>query len=152
MVNPTWTVPESIARNELLPREMDNPGYLASRGFEVLRSTAAGLKPVDTDSVENWSPASFPYRLRQRPGKNNALGKVKFMMPNPYSVYLHDTPSRGLFKNTRRAYSHGCVRLGEPQALANYLLESEGWTTASVNALFDSQQRKSVNLKRKVQN
>ena len=152
VVNPTWTVPESIARNELLPREMDNPGYLASRGFEVLKSTAAGLKPVDADSVENWSPASFPYRLRQRPGNNNALGKVKFMMPNPYSVYLHDTPSRGLFKNTRRAYSHGCVRLGEPQALANYLLESEGWTTASVNALFDSQQRKSVKLKRKVQN
>ncbi|MCL5778853.1 L,D-transpeptidase family protein [Limibaculum sp. FT325] len=116
VINPTWFVPRSIAVNEFLPKLREDPGYLERRGY-VLK----GADPwaVDWESV---TPSTFPGTIRQVPGEENALGRVKFMFPNDYSIYLHDTPQRHLFARDLRAYSHGCVRVEKPQELAHLLL------------------------------
>jgi murein L,D-transpeptidase YcbB/YkuD len=108
--NPTWTVPPTIFREDILPELRRDPGYLAARHIEVI--DAAG-KRVDPQTVD-WSGRSFPYRLVQTPGADNALGRLKFMFPNEYSVYLHDTPSRDLFERSSRAFSSGCIRVENP--------------------------------------
>lgn len=107
IVNPSWFVPPSIIKKEFLPRLASDPSYAARRGFEVVQ-TRSGLS------------------VRQPPGERNALGHVKFIFPNRHSVYLHDTPSRGLFANDTRAFSHGCVRVDKPFALAEKLLSQSG--------------------------
>ncbi|MEZ5500491.1 MAG: L,D-transpeptidase family protein [Steroidobacteraceae bacterium] len=117
--NPFWDVPVSIATRELLPLERAHPGYLTRNGFEAVTvdgrtSPARGAALV---AVANGS-----MRLRQRPGAGNALGRIKFRMPNDYGVYLHDTPAKDLFDTACRAYSHGCLRLAEPSALAQFVL------------------------------
>ena len=118
VVNPYWNVPYSIASEEILPELQKNPLYLEENNMELLGSD---LPP----SLIDWmqvTRASFPGRLRQRAGDDNALGHVKFLFPNPYSVYMHDTPSRRLFARDRRAYSHGCIRLQDPVGFAHLLL------------------------------
>ncbi|MGF1552385.1 MAG: murein L,D-transpeptidase [Paracoccaceae bacterium] len=119
VVNPTWYVPMSIAREEILPRLREDPGYLERRNMRLV-----GADPwlVDWASV---TPANFPGRLQQRPGHSNALGRVKFMFPNDHAIYLHDTPQRHLFARDNRAYSHGCVRVENPAALAAHLLAAQ---------------------------
>jgi hypothetical protein len=91
--NPTWTVPPTILREDILPELRRDPGYLAARHIEVIDAAGGRVDPAAVD----WSARSFPHRLVQTPGADNALGRVKFMFPNEYSVYLHDTPSRGLY-------------------------------------------------------
>lgn len=146
VVNPTWTVPTSIANKELVPDERANPGQLQSRGFQVL---ARDGSPVNYDSIswETWNRKNFPYTLRQRPGKRNALGKVKFMFPNKHSIYLHDTAAKRLFAKQTRAFSHGCVRVGQPRELANHLLQQEGWKSKDIDRLFARTKTKRINLK-----
>ncbi|MEM6487661.1 MAG: L,D-transpeptidase family protein [Pseudomonadota bacterium] len=117
VVNPTWHVPMSIARKEILPQLRDNPNYLEERNMSLVGADAS---LVDWQLIE---PADFPGRIRQAPGPGNALGQVKFMFPNDYAIYLHDTPQRGLFRRDNRAYSHGCVRLEKPLELAYYLMQ-----------------------------
>ncbi|MEO0821577.1 MAG: L,D-transpeptidase family protein [Pseudomonadota bacterium] len=119
VVNPTWHVPMSIARNEILPQLRENPGYLEAKNMTLI-----GADPwmIDWETV---TPQSFPGRVRQAPGPGNALGRVKFMFPNDFAIYLHDTPSRRLFRRDRRAYSHGCVRVEKPLELAYALLEGQ---------------------------
>ncbi|WP_417719200.1 L,D-transpeptidase family protein [Salipiger sp.] len=118
VVNPSWYVPRSIVVNEYLPQLRRNPGAAGhleitdSRGRQVNRS----------NGFSQYSAASFPFAMRQPPGPRNALGLVKFMFPNQYNIYLHDTPSKSLFDQTRRTYSHGCIRLGDPQDFAYALL------------------------------
>ncbi|MFC7398603.1 L,D-transpeptidase family protein [Chelatococcus sp. GCM10030263] len=117
IVNPYWTVPPSIIRKEFLPAMAKDPGYAERRGYEVIRR---GKRII----------------IRQPPGDRNALGHIKFMFPNDYAVYLHDTPSRNLFKTERRAYSHGCVRVDNPFRLAELVLGADtGWTEAKVKKL-----------------
>jgi murein L,D-transpeptidase YcbB/YkuD len=117
IVNPYWTVPPSILRKEFLPAMAKDPGYAARRGYEVIRR---GKRII----------------IRQPPGDSNALGHIKFMFPNDFAVYLHDTPSRSLFKTERRAYSHGCVRVDNPFQLAELVLGKEqGWTEEKVKKL-----------------
>ncbi len=134
VLNPYWHVPSRIARQELLPRAVANPSYLAEQQMDIV---APGGQVVDPSGID-WTainPRDFPYRIRQRPGARNALGRVKFMFPNPYSVYLHDTPSRNLFARAERAFSHGCVRVENPLELATYLLREPGrerWTPERV--------------------
>lgn len=131
--NPTWTVPQSISRNEYLPKLKSDPGYL-SRNNMVLYSDGT---PVDPYSV-NWSAISgrFPYRIVQQPGERNALGRVKFMFPNEFSVYLHDTPSRNLFGRTGRAFSHGCIRVDDPLDFAQRLfMPDQGLTRAEIDGI-----------------
>jgi len=120
VVNPDWTVPLSIAGQDLLPKIRREPGYLEREGFQVLRRGEI----VDPATVEwgRYSRKFFPFVLRQKPGPANALGRLKFNLPNGYDVYLHDTPDRALFRRAARAVSSGCVRLGDPEALARFLM------------------------------
>ena len=132
--NPTWTVPQSIAVNEYLPRLRQNPSYLSSRNYKLFSGWGGGAREMSGNYVD-WSSVGASgmraLRIRQEPGPGNSLGKVKFMMANNWSVYLHDTPSKGLFGRNVRALSHGCVRLQDPIWLADYLLQgSSDWTPA----------------------
>jgi murein L,D-transpeptidase YcbB/YkuD len=122
VVNPTWTVPPTIFRNDILPAVRRNPAYLASRNIDVFDRGGA---PVDPASVD-WSGRNPPYRLVQRPGPDNALGRIKFMFPNEHAVYLHDTPSRDLFERDSRAFSSGCIRVENPFELAEQLIGERG--------------------------
>jgi murein L,D-transpeptidase YcbB/YkuD len=120
VLNPDWRVPPNIAARELVPILRANPGYLAQNNMRL----SDGAREVDPRSVD-WSQVStknFPYRLRQAPGPKNPLGTIKFMFPNRFQVYLHDTPSRTLFAKPTRAFSHGCIRVEKPMDLAEYVL------------------------------
>lgn len=138
--NPYWNVPRSIATKEELPRLKRNPARYDARGFEAV----VNGNPVPVASVD-WSAYSrshFPVRLRQRPGPRNALGRVKFMFPNRFNVYLHDTPSRSLFARAARAFSHGCIRLHRPVELAEQVLAATpGWDRNRINAVLASKER-----------
>lgn len=149
VLNPTWTVPPGIFANDILPAQKKNPGYLASRGLRVVDSKG---QPVTTPiDWANTTPRRFPYLLRQDPGAANALGRVKFMFPNPYSVYLHDTPSRALFEKTDRAASSGCIRVENPLELAALLLEGQtGWDAAAIERAIATGKTRTVTLERKI--
>ncbi len=124
VINPTWNVPRSIALDDILPIVKRNRAYLKKEDFRVLKGWGENIEAVDPDSID-WSEVnedSFAYRLIQLPGPDNPLGRVKFMFPNRFSVYLHDTPSRRLFDRAVRTFSHGCIRIEKPLDLALYLL------------------------------
>jgi murein L,D-transpeptidase YcbB/YkuD len=122
VVNPYWNVPQSIAANELLPIIRRDPGYIARNNYQVFGRGGRAVDPYGTD----WSQVSASQvSIRQQPGAGNALGEVKFLFPNPYSVYLHDTPSKNLFTTPVRAYSHGCMRVMNPWDFAAALLDAE---------------------------
>lgn len=119
-LNPRWTVPPTILKKDILPAMRKDPGYLKQKGLQVV--TRDG-EPVSPGSVDWSTPASkFPYMIRQPPGDKNALGQIKFMFPNRFSVYLHDTPNRNLFQKPRRLFSSGCVRVERPWELAELVL------------------------------
>jgi murein L,D-transpeptidase YcbB/YkuD len=145
--SPFWNIPNSIARNEIIPAIRKNPNYLSQKNMEVV--TFSG-KQVDPSSI-NWSAKTFPYMIRQRPGGSNSLGLVKFMFPNKYSVYIHDTPSRSLFEREDRALSHGCIRLQNPAEFAKILLsEMPGWTEERIQEAMNRKSELIVNLNRKI--
>ena len=118
--NPYWNVPAGIEREEILPAIRRDPGYLARENLEVVRGESV-VSPASVD----WSAVGegSPYRFRQRPGPDNALGQVKFLFPNEYDIYLHDTPAKSRFNASQRAFSHGCIRLEKPFELARVLLD-----------------------------
>lgn len=122
VVNPTWNVPQSIASQEYLPQLLRDPSVLTRQNI-TMRVRGSGQR-VDARLIDmsQYTVNNFPFVLQQRPGSRNALGKVKFMFPNKYNVYLHDTPSRSLFSRDSRAFSHGCVRVHRPLDLAYTLL------------------------------
>jgi len=129
-INPTWSVPRSIAVEEIVPRlRRDGTDYLNKRGFRLYDRKWRELD-AETFDMAALSGDSLPFILRQDPGPANPLGNVKFMFPNSEAIYLHDTPSRRLFKRTNRALSHGCVRVHAAAQLAMLLLREEGWTQA----------------------
>jgi L,D-transpeptidase YcbB len=146
--NPYWSVPPDIAIKEELPTLRSNAAGLAAQGFEAVR----GDQVIDVRSVD-WSSvgaARFPYQLRQRPGTNNALGRVKFMFPNPHNVYLHDSPAHSLFGRSVRAFSHGCIRLSKPLELAEQVLRVggvKGWTKERIDDVVASAKTTVVNLR-----
>ncbi|MHB1192202.1 MAG: L,D-transpeptidase family protein [Longimicrobiales bacterium] len=128
--SPTWTVPNSITRNEILPKLARDPGYLRKNNMEIVGGTDA-----------------LPM-IRQRPGASNALGRVKFLFPNSYSIYMHDTPSQGAFALEKRAFSHGCIRLSRPQELAEYLLRDDPeWTAERIHQAMFGGRETTVRLK-----
>jgi murein L,D-transpeptidase YcbB/YkuD len=151
--SPYWYVPHSIATRDKLPDFQKNPALVAQQGFDVFRDWAADAQPVDPSTID-WqglSAANFPYRLRQRPGPQNALGQVKFMFPNRHSVYLHDTPSRTLFQRSERGFSSGCIRVEHPVELAAYLLrDNEGWTPERIRSAMGQSREQTVVLREKV--
>ena len=144
--NPWWEVPASLARADKLPMFRKDPGAVTRLGFQVLDRTGKVVAPstIDWSSV---SAANFPYRLRQAPGPLNALGQVKIMFPNRHSVYLHDTPTRGLFALQQRAFSSGCIRTQNPLGLSEWLLEqTEGWDRAAIDKAVASGKETRVDL------
>ena len=144
-LNPTWTVPYSIASREMLPKVKKDPSYLTRNNYEVL----SGGKNVNVYSIdwESLSRSNLPYTFRQKPGSNNALGIVKFMFPNRYNIYLHDTPSKHLFVKPYRAFSHGCIRLEKPMELAHYLFKDDPkWTKEKLDATLNKRKNKRINL------
>ena len=146
-INPYWNVPPGILSKEELPKLRRNPAGLAARGFELVQ----GDRVVDPRSIDwsHYGSGRFPFSLRQRPGANNALGRVKFMFPNPHNVYLHDTPARNLFERDVRAFSHGCIRLARPLDLADQVLRVggvTGWDRNRIDRTVASAQRTVVNL------
>ena len=128
VVNPTWTVPKTIMREDYLPKLQEDPGYLDKKGIQIYSGWGADREVIDPYSID-WNVYSagerIPFMMRQPPGRDNALGRVKFLMPNNDSIYLHDTNSPRLFNRARRAYSSGCVRLSDPNAFADYLMRGD---------------------------
>lgn len=126
---PYWNVPDSIFRRDKLPKILKyGPKYLVRNHFEVINRVGRIISPYNI----NWrfyKTHYFPYRLRQEPGEWNALGLVKYMFPNKYSIYMHDTPTKRLFKHYRRTFSSGCVRLSNPELMGSFLLD---WDIAKV--------------------
>lgn len=148
--SPTWTVPTSITRNEIVPAVKKNPNYLREKNMKVLTNSGAIVDPESIDWAK-VNPRSFPYIIRQEPGQNNSLGLVKFMFPNKYSVYIHDTPSRSLFAREDRALSHGCIRIQKPFELAKILLSYDAsWTDDNIRIAMNQSTERTVNLNRKI--
>ena len=128
--SPYWNLPPSIVKNEILPAIQKNPNYLNEKHMEIVSSNGGGI------------PA-----IRQLPGENNSLGRVKFLFPNSFNIYFHDTPAKSLFDKDDRAASHGCIRLSEPVKMANYLLEnSPNWTPEKIEVAMNSGVEKTVSL------
>jgi murein L,D-transpeptidase YcbB/YkuD len=131
VLNPPWNIPDEIAKTEIYPKAADDPDYLAAHGYEETSDGGGGT------------------RLVQKPGAESALGLVKFDFKNPFSVYLHDTPSKAAFARSQRSVSHGCVRLAQAMAFAKLLLGADaGWSPEKVDQVIASGQTTSVPLKR----
>ena len=148
VLNPNWHVPRSIAVEELIPKVQSDPSYLERFGMRLL-TTGPDPQEVDPTTVD-WTSVradSFPYRFRQEPGRLNALGRIKFMFPNSYDVYLHDTPSRGLFERAQRDFSHGCIRIEKPIDLAAYLMRKNNkWKREAIEAALDEGTERTIYL------
>jgi murein L,D-transpeptidase YcbB/YkuD len=147
-MNPTWTIPPGILRNDVLPRVKQDPNYLIERNISVIDRDGRKVDPLTVD----WSVYSkgVPYTLRQEPGPNTALGRIKFIFPNEHFVFIHDTPSRSLFDRAARAFSSGCIRVDKPLELAEQLLrDPDKWSIEKLQAVLDSRETKRVNLRPK---
>jgi murein L,D-transpeptidase YcbB/YkuD len=142
---PYWNIPQSIIRNEILPAVKRDPGYLDRKRMEVVQ----GGTVVSSRSID-WKryTRGVPFTIRQKPGPGNALGRVKFLFPNAYSIYLHDTPSKGGFKEDQRAFSHGCIRLSQPIRLAEHLLRNDtAWTPERIRKVADGKVETTIAVK-----
>ena len=145
VLNPTWTVPRSIASEELLPKIQNDPAFLIRGGYELRNQDGSPAEPASVDWAA-LSKSNFPYTLVQRAGPVNELGRVKFPFPNRFGVCLHDTPKKHLFGMASRAFSHGCIRLENPIDLAEILVEPAGWTREQIDAELDTGQTHSIKL------
>ncbi len=129
--SPYWNLTQNIVEDEIMPAMQNDPNYLASHNMEQIGTTSDGI-PI----------------VRQLPGEGNSLGKVKFLFPNSFDIYFHDTPAKALFDKDRRAYSHGCIRLSQPEKMANYLLRKQSeWTPEKINAAMNAGEEQYVKLK-----
>ena len=144
---PYWNIPYKILRDEIYPKIQNDPGYLATNGYQLVQefSADAEVLPASAENIEKLIRGEL--KLRQINGEKNALGSAKFMFPNQHAVYLHGTPAKSLFQRSKRDFSHGCVRLADPAALAEYVLGREqGWSGERIKDLIDSGRRKVVSL------
>jgi len=149
--SPYWNVPRNILRNETLPRLARDPGYLEREEMELVSTRGDGrlLTRVDAAALEALRAGEL--RVRQRPGARNALGGVKFVLPNTMEIYLHGTPARELFERTRRDFSHGCIRVRDPAALAAFVLQGRPeWTAEAIDAAMTSGRNRTVALERAI--
>jgi murein L,D-transpeptidase YcbB/YkuD len=145
-LNPTWTIPPIVLKEDVLPELRKDPSYLEQKNMQVIDYQGT---PVDTDSIEwaSYTADNFPWLIRQQPGPKNALGRIKFMFPNPHAVYLHDTPSKSLFEEPERAFSSGCIRIEHPFELAELLLQGNtGWNRSDLILAVDSKNTQSITL------
>lgn len=142
--SPYWNIPNSIARKETVPKLRANPGYLAAQGMEFVHGsgTSTAVTPEALNAV-----LAGQWRIRQRPGPRNALGNVKFMLPNNQAIYLHDTNVPSLFGRTRRDFSHGCIRVEQPVSLAQWLLQDQpDWTESRIQQAMHKPRPVTANL------
>ena len=143
--SPYWNIPPQILRDETLPRVARDPSFLERNNIEVVGTSGS---PIDPSSID-WSDefATQGVRFRQRPGEDNALGLVKFIFPNNFNVYLHDTPTDKLFFKEKRAFSHGCIRVEDPVALTRYVLgDQPEWTDARIQRAMNARSERTVKL------
>ena len=146
VLNPDWTVPPTILNTDIIPSVIINPGYLAEKNLKILRIDGSEVDPSTIDWI-NIVTAGFPYRIHQEPGPANALGRVKFMFPNQYSVYIHDTPNHNLFRRSDRSLSSGCIRVNNPLALTAWLMkDNPAWTPEQIQIVIDEGKKRTVNL------
>ena len=146
VLNPDWTVPPTILNDDVIPSVIENPGYLAKKNLKILRIDGTEVDPLSIDWI-NIVATGFPYRVHQAPGPGNALGLVKFIFPNIYSVYIHDTPNRNLFGRTDRLFSSGCIRVNHPMDLVAWLMkDNPDWTPAQIKNVVDQGKEQIVNL------
>lgn len=145
--NPYWTVPASIAGKEILLELLKDPTYLEKHDMELFLNNEPVPAPA---SFESYSETNFPFTIKQNPGKKNSLGRVKFMFPNPYSIYIHDTPTQYLFEKEQRSFSHGCIRLKNPIDFAYHLLSPQGFTINQITEKVYSEKNESISLERKI--
>ncbi|MEX2961744.1 murein L,D-transpeptidase [Microbulbifer sp. TYP-18] len=144
--NPTWTVPRNILLTELLPKARNNPGAMHRRGYRVISYGGGNTVPITEDSLSR--AAAGQATLRQMGGPENSLGRVKFIVPNNQAIFLHDTQAQSLFERRQRAFSHGCVRLKEPEELAYALLRRQGWDRVSVARATAAGERVNIRVER----
>ena len=146
--NPTWTIPSTILKEDTLPAVKRDPNYLSQHSIQVIDNKG---NVIDDKSIDwsQYSAKNFPYQLRQKPGPDNALGRVKFMFPNKHAVYLHDTPGKSLFGEESRAFSSGCIRIENPLKLAQLLL-GKGWDKERIQQVIKSKKTRTVKLSRPV--
>jgi murein L,D-transpeptidase YcbB/YkuD len=143
--SPYWNVPETIALQETAPAVARDPSFLARNNMELIDS--GGRVVPATDIAWDDEASLRAYRFRQRPGASNALGFVKFLFPNQHAVYLHDTPADALFQRIGRAFSHGCVRVEEPETLAQYVLRDQPeWTAEAIHSAMRAGEERHVKL------
>lgn len=145
-INPSWTIPPTILHQDILPRLRHDPGYLARERISVLDRAGRRVDPATVD----WAAMgrNMPYTLRQEPGPDNALGRIKFMFPNPHLVYLHDTPAKALFERPERSFSSGCIRVEDPLALAGLVLDDPAWDRAALEAAVATGETRRIALAR----
>ncbi len=153
--NPTWSVPYTIATEDLLPKLRNDRNFLARNHFRVYIGSSDDAREVDPEKI-NWKNVStdhFPYRFIQQPGTDNSLGRVKIVFNNPYDIYIHDTPSKDLFSLRTRTFSSGCLRLEQATRFANTLLArayNDNWSDADTRKFLDNNHTRGINLKRRV--
>jgi len=153
VVNPYWNIPPSIFRDDIAPRIRSDPDYMANRNIQAVGLNVEKPESEDeaalTEAKEEYisKVLSGNYRLRQNPGPSNPLGRIKFLFPNKYSVYLHDTPNRGYFQRAQRNFSHGCIRVENPIGLAEFVMSSDPtWTDEKVKATINRGRTQTVHL------
>lgn len=147
--SPYWNIPKGILIKEVLPKIKEDPNYLANNNMEIVNKKEQVI-PVSSIEWDKFT-TSLPYNIRQKPGKNNALGLVKFLFPNSYSIYMHDTPAKSLLEEPSRTFSHGCIRLQEPFKLAKFLLKDDTtYTEERITSLMNLGTPTYVKLKKKV--
>ncbi len=153
VLNPSWHVPRTIALEDMVPQMRKDPEYLAKHHIRMLRGSGQEVREIDPGTID-WAavdPDHFPYHLRQDPGPANLLGRIKFVFPNRFDVYLHDTPSRSLFARSERTFSSGCIRIEKPLELADYLLRGDPqWTPERLRAALDKKTEQTVVLSRSI--
>ncbi|WP_456462769.1 L,D-transpeptidase family protein [Reichenbachiella sp.] len=138
VLNPYWVVPPTILFQDFLPEIQKNPAFLTAKNIKVLKGFGSGANIVDPTTVDwkQYSKNNFPFTLRQDPGPTNALGQVKFIFPNNYNVYIHDTPSKEMFQRADRAFSSGCIRLKNPMNFTHYLIkDNPKWNKEAIDKI-----------------
>jgi murein L,D-transpeptidase YcbB/YkuD len=153
VLNPDWNIPTRIAVEDILPKARKDPDYLTREKIRIFQSWDRDAAELDPGGID-WSgvtAANFRYRLKKDPGAHNDLGRIKFLFPNKFDVYLHDTPSKRLFERSMRGFSSGCIRIEKPLDLAAYVLkDSPGWSREALSAAIDTGQRRTIGLARKI--
>ena len=150
VLNPTWNVPQKLAAEDIVPKQLNDPAYLKKHKIKIYKDWNRDGGPIDPSTLD-WSEIweqGFPYHFTQSPGNGNSLGKIKFLFDNRHSIYMHDTPKKYLFKKIKRAYSSGCIRLEKPFQLAEYFLQDNPkYDQHNVDQILQENKTKYISIK-----